>query len=204
MTHSTSKPVGDYPPQLYVIAGPNGVGKTTFAMTFLPEVAGCLDFLNADEIARGLSPLNPDAASVKAGKILLAEMDQRIGECRSFAIETTLSGRGYAKRLALARETGYEVNLVYLWVPTVDVTISRVRERVRHGGHNIPEEMSRRRFVKSLHSLIFIYWQHVDFMAICDCSTGVPEQVYERDGDAERIMDPNTYLTIREMAEAGQ
>ncbi|MCK5802330.1 MAG: AAA family ATPase [Lentisphaeria bacterium] len=200
MTRDTPDNKPDSPPQLYVIAGPNGVGKTTFAMTFLPEAVGCCDFLNADEIARGLSPLAPEAAAFKAGRILLTELRGRIQSRRSFALETTLSGRAYVKHLMAAREAGFEINMIFLWVPSVRITINRVRERVHHGGHNIPQSVSERRFPQTVRNLFDLYWQHLDFVAIFDSSGAPPRQVYERDGDRETIIDPETYKVIRQMA----
>lgn len=138
--------------KIIIIAGPNGAGKTTFARSFLPEEAQCPRFINADLIAAGLSPFDPDAAAIKAGRLMLEEIGycERRGE--SFAFETTLSGLSYLRHIRRWRARGYHVALFFLSLPTVETAIARVAERVRQGGHNIPEDVIRRRFATGLHN----------------------------------------------------
>lgn len=137
-------------PRAIIIAGPNGAGKTTFAREFLPVEAQCPVFVNADLIAAGLSPFAPEAAAIKAGRIMLAEIDDHVAHRRSFALETTLSGRAYAAKVQQWRALGYQVSLYFLQLPTAEMAIERVRLRVAQGGHHIPAEVVRRRFAAGL------------------------------------------------------
>ncbi len=125
--------------ELYVIAGPNGVGKTTFARTFLPKYADCKNFINADLIAEGISPFSPEAAAVRAGRLMLSEIkffgQRRIG----FAFDTTLSGRSYWRLIQQLKTQGYKVHFFVVWVKSVDMALSRVKDRVLKGGHDVPE-----------------------------------------------------------------
>jgi predicted ABC-type ATPase len=147
----------DQSPTIYLIAGCNGAGKTTFAMEFLPKEVKCLRFLNADEIARGLSPLDPSAGAVKAGRLLLEEFAKAVKKRETFAVESTLSGRTYAGMLRRARKAGYEIELHYLFLATPEQALARVRQRVEKGGHDIPEKDLRRRFWRSRENLLKLY-----------------------------------------------
>ena len=146
-------------PTIYLIAGCNGAGKTTFAKEFLPKEVKGLRFLNADEIARGLSPLDPNAGAMKAGRLLLHEIHDAISRRQTFALETTLSGKTYIRLFRKARELGYDIELHYLWLSSPAQAIARVRERVRHGGHDVPTSDIRRRFKRSLEHLLDDYLQ---------------------------------------------
>ena len=137
-------------PTIYLIAGCNGAGKTTFALEFLPREVKCLRFFNADEIARGLSPLKPSIAAMKAGRLLLQEVHHSISKKETFALESTLSGRSYRRLLRSALAKGYEIELHYLWLSSPTQAIARVRERVSKGGHHVPAADIRRRFQRSL------------------------------------------------------
>ncbi len=154
--------------KIVIIAGPNGAGKTTFAREFLPNEAHCPTFINADLIAAGLSPFEPELAAIKAGKLMLQTIDELISKNESFAFETTLSGGCYAKRILEWRALGYHVKLIFLQLPNVETAIARVAERVDQGGHDIPEATIRRRFdtgLKNFHQrykpLVNI-WLHFD------------------------------------------
>lgn len=149
-------------PRAIIIAGPNGAGKTTFAREFLPVEARCPAFVNADLIAAGLSPFAPEAAALKAGRIMLAEIDDHVTHRRSFALETTLSGRIYATKIRHWRNLGYRVILIFLQLPSADMAIERVRLRVSQGGHNIPDEVVRRRFDAGPFHLTHTYQPIVD------------------------------------------
>jgi predicted ABC-type ATPase len=144
-------------PTLYIIAGPNGVGKTTFADRYLPDEAKQLEFVNADLIARGLSPYDPDSVAIEAGKILLRRVRELISRRTGFTWETTMSGRTAVSWLRQAREAGYTLKAYFLWVRNPETTIYRVRQRVVEGGHNIPEEVSRRRFFKTIQNFFAVY-----------------------------------------------
>jgi predicted ABC-type ATPase len=144
-------------PTIYIFGGSNGVGKTTFAKEFLREKACSIRFLNADEIARGLSPLNPSDLAMKAGRILLEEIGGCIVRGKSFGIESTLSGKTYVRLLENARAGGFEIELHYLCVKSPQEAIERIKERVRQGGHNVPKSDVLRRFTRSLENLIESY-----------------------------------------------
>jgi len=154
--------------KVIIIAGPNGAGKTTFARTFLPAEAQCPRFINADLIAAGLSPFNPEAAAIKAGRLMLEEMLACERRSESFAFETTLSGLVYLRHIQRWREKGYHVSLFFLALPDVAVAIARVAERVRQGGHHISEEVIRRRFAAGQRNFDGAYKAAVDAWAKYD------------------------------------
>lgn len=163
-------------PTIYLIGGCNGAGKTTFARDYLPREVKCLQFFNADEIARGLSPLDPAAGMIKAGRVLLNEVHDSIRKRETFALETTLSGVTYARVLRTARASGYEIELHYLWLATPEEALARVRRRVRAGGHDVPESDLRRRFARSLRHLSSHYLPLATTWAIWD-NRGLPAKV---------------------------
>lgn len=144
-------------PTIYVIAGCNGAGKTTFAKEFLPHEVKCLRFLNADEIARGISPLKPSAGAVQAARLLLTQVEECLKRRETFALETTLSGKTYIRLFRRARQLGYEIELHYLWLQKSSQAVNRVRRRVSMGGHHVPATDVRRRFKRSLEHLVANY-----------------------------------------------
>jgi predicted ABC-type ATPase len=164
-------------PKLYVIAGPNGSGKTTFVFRFLPYYADCSNFVNADLIASGLSPFSPEVAAIKAGKLMLDEIDAFRKQRADFAFETTLAGKTYVPLLKEMRESGYEVQIYYLWLRSVDLALERVANRVAAGGHDVPEETVRRRFERGLHNLFHLYPDLVDSWILFDNSGDTPRVV---------------------------
>jgi len=137
-----------HPPRCIVIAGPNGSGKTTFAREFLPIDAGVMHFVNADLIAAGLSPLRPSDAAVAAGRVFVAEIERLATAREDFAFETTLSGRTLLSRLRCWREAGYRLEMIFLRLSSPVVAIRRIATRVRQGGHDVPHDAVRRRFVR--------------------------------------------------------
>ena len=155
-------------PTIYLIAGCNGAGKTTFAKEFLPRELKCLRFLNADEIARGLSPLQPSAGAIKAARLLLRELDECLARRETFALESTLSGKTYIRLFRGAREHGYAIELQYLWLSSPAQAVARVRQRVRMGGHHVPAADIRRRFRRSLVHLVEDYLPLATRWAIWD------------------------------------
>ena len=154
--------------KIIIIAGPNGAGKTTFARTFLPVEASCPRFINADLIAAGLSPFAPESAAIKAGRLMLREIAEYVRRGESFAFETTLSGLGYLDHIRQWQARGYHVALFFLSLPNSDVAVARVAERVRQGGHNIPENVIRRRFAAGLRNFERTYKPVVDAWAKYD------------------------------------
>ncbi|WP_185265842.1 zeta toxin family protein [Halopseudomonas xiamenensis] len=160
--------------QVLIIAGPNGAGKTTFARTFLAPLKDRVRFINADYIAAGLSPFDPELVAVRAGKIMLEEVESCFQRGESFAIETTLSGRGYLKHIKRWREAGYKVRLMFLSLDDVGIAIQRVARRVAHGGHNIPVPVIQRRFKAGLTLLHSDYRHAVDEWLLYDNSGEKP------------------------------
>lgn len=160
--------------KIIVIAGPNGAGKTTFARSFLPTEAQCPRFINADLIAAGLSPFAPEAEAIKAGRLMLQEIAACVERRESFAFETTLSGQAYLRHIAEWRSLGYHVSLFFLGLPTADMAVARVAERVRQGGHHIPEAVIRRRFVAGRENFEEAYRDAVDAWAVYDNSGDDP------------------------------
>jgi predicted ABC-type ATPase len=166
-------------PIIYLIAGCNGAGKTTFAKQFLPHEVKCLNFLNADLIAQGLSPLNTQAAAIKAGRLLLAEFRRFVSRRETFALESTLSGTTYLKLLKSAKRQGFQIYLHYLWLPNPAVAIARVHERVKKGGHDVPVADIRRRFARSLNHFIRAYAPLADLWAVWDSRPITPQLLAE-------------------------
>ena len=162
-------------PRIIIIAGPNGAGKTTFAREFLPHEAACPTFVNADLIAAGLSPFAPEQAAIQAGRLMLAAIAQHVERRESFAFETTLSGRAYARQIPHWRHAGYRVELFFLSLPHADIAVQRVAERVRQGGHHIPEATIRRRFIAGLELLNTVYRPLVDQWIIYDNAGDEPQ-----------------------------
>jgi predicted ABC-type ATPase len=176
-------------PSLYIIAGPNGAGKTTFIKRFAPRELALLDFINADEIARGLSPLAPERAQIEAGRLVLTRFRQFLENRRDFVLETTLSGRTYCKHFAAARAAGYHVRLDFLLLPDLEDSIRRVADRVEQGGHDVPLDDLRRRFKVSVQNLFSIYRPVIDRWSIYDNGQHTP--VLLAYGDAESITVAN-------------
>jgi predicted ABC-type ATPase len=154
--------------KIIIIAGPNGAGKTTFARDFLPAEAKTLRFINADLIAAGLAPFNPESASFKAGRLMLEEIDECVNAGHSFAFETTLSGLAYLKKIAVWQSLGYTVKLWFLSLPNDEIAVSRVARRVLQGGHDIPEDVIRRRFKAGLENFHQRYSKAVNSLAFFD------------------------------------
>jgi predicted ABC-type ATPase len=142
---------------LYIIAGCNGAGKTTASFTILPEILNCKEFVNADEIAKGLSPFQPEKVSIEAGRIMLERINDLLNSQENFAFETTLATKSYRSKIFLAREKGYNVTLLFFWLRNADLAIERVRTRVIEGGHHIETEVIRRRYKNGIKNLFEIY-----------------------------------------------
>lgn len=185
-------------PICWIIAGPNGAGKTTFAMEYLPKVAGCTHFINADLIAAGLSPLAPERELVAASRIFLKEIEECINRGKDFAFETTLAGRAYLRLIKKLQNHGWTVKLIYLALPSVEMSKLRVAERVSHGGHNIPVSDIERRFPRSLRNLLNNFSQKVNSCA-CFMNDGeVPVLVFEQKGSKRDILHHDYYQLLHE------
>lgn len=155
--------------RIFMIAGPNGAGKTTTAMSFISSEM-IDEFLNADEIARGLAPLHPESMSLTASKLMLKRLKELLDANKTFAFETTGAGTNYIKHLKEAQAKDYEVHLMFLWLPSPDLAVKRVAKRVEQGGHHIPEETVRRRYYLGIKNLIIHYLPLVDRALILDNS----------------------------------
>jgi predicted ABC-type ATPase len=158
--------------KLYIIAGCNGAGKTTASFTILPEILDCKEFVNADEIAKGLSPFQPEKVSFEAGRIMLNRINELLSEDETFAFETTLSTKSYKSKIIEAKEKGYRVTLLFFWLQSIELAKERVKMRVSEGGHNIEPEIIERRYTRGIKNLFDIYLPIVDGALIFDNSEG--------------------------------
>lgn len=158
--------------KLYIIAGCNGAGKTTASFTILPEILDCKEFVNADEIAKGLSPFQPEKVSFEAGRIMLNRINGLLSENETFAFETTLSTKSYKSKIIEAKEKGYRVTLLFFWLQSIELAKERVKMRVSEGGHNIEPEIIERRYTRGIKNLFDIYLPIVDGALIFDNSEG--------------------------------
>ncbi|MCY2995776.1 MAG: zeta toxin family protein [Planctomycetota bacterium] len=165
--------------RILIIAGPNGAGKTTFAREYLPREGGCPDFINADLIAAGLSPFQPEAAAVRAGRLVLEEIRDRVRHRRSFAFETTLAGLSFARQVPAWQAAGYHVKLIFLQLPSVELALARVAARVAQGGHDVPESVVRRRFDAGAQNFHRVYQALVNHWLLYDNSGDTPDLIDE-------------------------
>jgi len=165
-------------PQCYIIAGPNGAGKTTFALEFLPRFVRCLNFVNPDLIAQGLSPLDPGRSMARAGRLVLEEIRRHAARREDFAFETILAGRTYCRQIHGIEIVGYIIRIIYLWLPSPDLALSRIQARVEAGGHSVPEADVRRRFKRSLANLFGIYRPLVNSLNLFDNSGDSPVLIF--------------------------
>lgn len=178
-------------PNLYIIAGPNGAGKTTASFNLLPDVLHCPNFVNADEIARGLSPFSPVVVAVQAGRIMLRRIEELLPQRADFAIETTLATRSYVQLVHQAQELGYKVHLIFFFLESDEQAIARVAQRVSNGGHGIPEEDIRRRYKRGIYNLLNLYMPICDNTRVFNNEHGDPIFVakYSKDTDKMYIYD---------------
>ena len=170
---------------LYIIAGCNGAGKTTASFTILPEILNCKEFVNADEIAKGLSPFQPEKVSFEAGRIMINRINELLEINNNFAFETTLATKSYKSKVILAQKKNYTVTLLFFWLQNVDLAIERVKTRVKEGGHNIETEVIRRRYSSGIKNLFSIYLSVDDEVLIYDNSGGKPELIAEKTLESE-------------------
>ena len=182
--------------QLYIIAGCNGAGKTTASFTILPEVLGCKEFINADEIAKGLSPFQPESVAMQAGRIMLARMDELLQKGETFAFETTLATKSYKQKIEWAQANGYEVTLLFFWLRNVTMAKKRVAQRVAEGGHSIPTETIERRYHNGIANLFAIYMDMVDICYIFDNSEGRKELIAQKEKHKEMVICNNDKFNL--------
>jgi len=188
-------------PTCFIIAGPNGVGKTTFALRYLPQIAGCRNFVNADFIAYGISPFDSLSAQYEAGRLFLREIYANINKRVDFAFEATLAGRTHIKLLKKLRQDGWQIVLFFLWIPDVSFSKRRIRERVKDGGHNIPDETISRRFPRVMHNFVKIYIPLCDKIVCYDNSESEPVLVFVQDENGQKILNNEIYKKIMEYSD---
>jgi predicted ABC-type ATPase len=188
-------------PNLYIIAGPNGSGKTTFVKRFLPFYAHCLNFVNADLIASGLAPFSPEVAAIKAGKLMLDEIERYRQRKSDFAFETTLSGKTYLRLLKEMKESGYRIHLYFLWLRDPELALGRVAERVKMGGHDIPSHTILRRFERGLYNLFHLYRPLLDSWLLFDNSGDLPHVVAKETNGIVTVIDDILFADIRKYVE---
>ena len=184
-------------PTCSIIAGPNGAGKTTFALKYLPKIANCDNFINTDEIAKGISPLNFEAGLIPASRMFFKILDQKIADKKDFAFETTLSGRTYLPMIKQWQAAGWKVVLLYLYIPSADFSNSRVKHRVMQGGHNVPEDAIRRRYPRSIHNL----FEYADVCDVCYCLNNASPKIQlifeQRQRIVTKISDQKIYQELK-------
>ena len=184
--------------QLYIIAGCNGAGKTTASFTILPEVLDCKEFINADEIAKGLSPFQPESVAMQAGRIMLARMDELLQKGETFAFETTLATKSYKQKIEWAQANGYEVTLLFFWLDSPNMAKKRVAQRVAEGGHSIPSQTIERRYHNGIANLFAIYIDMVDICYIFDNSEGERTPIAKKyKGGKEIIYNTDLYNQMK-------
>jgi predicted ABC-type ATPase len=188
-------------PQLYVIAGPNGAGKTTFARDFLPSYVKVVEFVNADLIAAGISPLRPEAGAIAAGRLVLQRVHALAKERKDFALETTLSGRSYLRLFRELRRQGYEIHVFFLCLRNVRLAEKRIADRVSKGGHHVPTAVVRRRFGKGLRNLFGAYQPVFDTIHLYDNSETGLVRIAKREGGDWVVVNQELYEAVRRHSE---
>ena len=178
---------------LYIISGPNGAGKTTASYSVLPKILHCKEFVNADEIARGLSPFNPESVAIEAGRLMLSRIKDLLSKNESFSIETTLATRSYFRLIEKAHQQGYEVTLLYFWLKSPEQAMERVAERVSKGGHNIPQDIIVRRYFEGIDNLFQIYMPIVDTWILVNNSE-TPRSIVASGGNNQDLIIRNSVL----------
>jgi len=188
-------------PNLYIIAGCNGAGKTTASYTILPEILNCKEFVNADNIAAGISPFNPASVAVAAGRIMLNRIEELMSEGADFAFETTLSTKSYVSLIKKARFKQYKITLVYFWLTSPEEAIARVATRVSKGGHDIPLDIIKRRYYRGVSNLFKLYKPICDLWMVVNNTTEQPELVVRGEYDfSELIFNHHIWSIIKKQA----
>lgn len=182
---------------VYIIAGPNGSGKTTFARMFLPDYVKCPNFVNADLVAQGLAPFAPRAAAIKAGKLVLQQIHEYARRGVDFAFETTLSGKSYVGLLARLKASGYALHMFFFWVPSPELAIARIRDRVAEGGHHVPAEDVRRRFARGIRNLFTRYEPLLDSWMLFDNSRAKPELIARGRSGRREVVSERLFASVQ-------
>ena len=186
--------------KIIIIAGPNGAGKTSFALEFLPREGNCPVFVNADLIAAGISPFIPETVSFHAGRIMIGEIKRHVFNGDSFAFETTLSGQSYVNLFKKLKAKGYSLHLFFLWLPSPELAILRVKDRVSEGGHNVPAEDVRRRFFRGIGNLFELYIPLLDSWMLFDNSGMEPELIAKGKEGIRKIINEDLFDEIKKHA----
>jgi len=181
---------------VYIIAGPNGSGKTTFAKTFLPEYAKCNRFINADLISAGLSPFSPQQAAIKSGKLVLEQIKEYSKNGVDFGFETTMSGVTYLKYFKMFKEKGYKINIFFLWIPGSQLAVARVKDRVAQGGHNVPVKDIKRRFERSTEKFFKQYRLLADRWILFNNAGPKPKIIAKKQNEHIDIVDNDLFEDI--------
>lgn len=180
-------------PNLYIIAGPNGAGKTTASYTVLPEILKVKQFVNADEIAKGISPFDPESVAFEAGRLMLNRIEELMEAKSDFAFETTLSTKSYVSFIKKARELGYKINLLFFWISSPELAKQRVAKRVSEGGHNIPVEVIERRYRRGIYNLNHLYKDISDYWLVIDNDDTKDRQIIA-EGEFQNTIIHNSYI----------
>lgn len=185
--------------KLYIIAGCNGAGKTTASYTVLPDILDCKEFVNADEIAKGLSPFNPSSVAIEAGRLMLKRIIELLDAGATFSVETTLSTRSYINLIRQAQDRNYSVSLIYFWLNSPELAIERVKQRVANGGHDVPSSIIRRRYYSGLFNFFNIYASCVDYWMLADnsCTPRVIVADAFKKGEKTQIYNEELYNKIK-------
>lgn len=188
-------------PNMYIICGCNGAGKTTASYTVLPEILECREYINADNIAAGISPFNPNSVAVAAGRIMLNRIQELMLEGVDFAFETTLATRSYVTLINRAKEIGYRVTLLFFWLDSSEMAFKRVLKRVSLGGHSIPKDVVFRRYYRGVFNLLNLYKPICDTWIVFDNMDLVPEIIAKKDEFGEMVINNEIWLTINRQSE---
>jgi predicted ABC-type ATPase len=190
-------------PDLYIIAGCNGAGKTTASYTVLPEMLDCKEFVNADNIASGISPFNPQNVAIGAGRIMLQRIHELIDQKEPFAFETTLASKSFVSLIKKAKTAGFKITLIYFWLDSVETAKLRVKERVKKGGHDVPSETIVRRYKRGIVNFFLLYKMICDFWLFVDNSLNDLQVVADGEkGAVKEIKNPDIWDTILKQANA--
>jgi len=181
---------------IYIIAGPNGSGKTTFAQEFLPDYVKCQHFVNADLIAQGLSPFSPQIAAMKAGRLVVEQLHEFANKNLDFAFETTLAGKTYVNYLKKMKRRGYQIHLFFLWIPSEKLALQRIKDRVAEGGHDVPALDVKRRFARSVRNFVQLYRPLLDSWMLFDNSGRIPKLIAEEKNRSANIIDGELFEKI--------
>ena len=182
---------------VYIIAGPNGSGKTTFANKFLPDYAKCRNFINADLIAQGLSPFSPSNAAIKAGKLVLSQIHEFAKDGVDFAFESTLAGKLYVNLFRELKAKGYRLHLFFLWISDADLAIARIKDRVAEGGHNVPVKDIKRCFKRSIYNFFKLYRSLLDSWMFFNNDGSIPDLIAKGENGRVSVIDKKLFEGIK-------